>query len=48
MRPIADRAFGLQNDCSGDLNDVMPGMQQQAAEKIDTEQRAALAGSVRY
>ena len=43
-KAVADRAFGLQNDCSGGVSHVMPGMQEEAAEKIDAGLRKALAG----
>ena len=33
----------MQNDCSGGVSHVMPGMQE-AAERIDAGLRAALAG----
>jgi hypothetical protein len=34
----------LQNDCSGRAGHVMPGMQEEAAAKIDAGLRKALAG----
>jgi len=43
-KAIANRAFGLQNDCSGGVGHVMPGMQEEAAERIDAGLRKALAG----
>jgi hypothetical protein len=43
-RPVADRAFGLQNACRRRASHVMPGMQEEAAEKIDAGLSAALTG----
>ena len=43
-KPIEDQAFGLQNDCSGGVSHVMPGMQSNAALKIDVGMRKAMAG----
>ena len=43
-KPIEDRAFGLQNDCSVGVSHVMPWMQEEPAEKTDAGLRKALAG----
>ena len=43
-KPIADRAFGLQHDCRRSASHVTPGMQEEAAEKIDAGPRKAVAG----
>ena len=43
-KPIADRTFGLQMIAAAGASHMMQGMQEEAAERIDAELRAAPAG----